>query len=431
MLDITNHPCFNDKSRHKFARVHLPVAPKCNIQCNFCDRRFDCFNESRPGVSSAILSPYQALAYLDKVCAARKDISVAGIAGPGDPFANPGETMETLRLVRKAYPKLLLCVATNGLNLLPYVDELAELKVSHVSITINAVDPAIGQKIYAWVRDGVNIYRGIEAAEVLLLRQMSALSGIKKLGITVKVNSIIIPGVNDFHIADLAKKISAAGADIINAIPLYRVQGTAFENVVSPSPELVSECRRQAAVFIPTMNHCARCRSDAVGLLGENFDVEAASLLQSCAALPLLPQEGRPYVACASREGALINLHLGHAEKFHIFCQDADAYKLIDIRNAPGRGSGANRWQELAGVLKDCRAVIAESAGAAPREALAKYGLRVVTMTGLVAEGLDAIYNKTNVSGLIGPGSCSCGKCVEKTSQSPGCGCSGSGGGCG
>ena len=70
-----------------------------------------------------------------------------GIAGPGDPFANPDETLETLRRVRAKYPEILLCVATNGLNLPPYLDELAKLKVSHVSITVNAVDPQIGAKI--------------------------------------------------------------------------------------------------------------------------------------------------------------------------------------------------------------------------------------------------------------------------------------------
>jgi len=26
------HPCFNEEAKHVKARVHLPVAPKCNIQ---------------------------------------------------------------------------------------------------------------------------------------------------------------------------------------------------------------------------------------------------------------------------------------------------------------------------------------------------------------------------------------------------------------
>ncbi len=51
------HPCFNEEAKHTSARVHLPVAPKCNIQCNYCNRKFDCVNESRPGVTSSVLAP--------------------------------------------------------------------------------------------------------------------------------------------------------------------------------------------------------------------------------------------------------------------------------------------------------------------------------------------------------------------------------------
>ncbi len=164
MINIDIHPCFNAKVKGQFGRVHLPVAPKCNILCNYCNRKFDCVNESRPGVTSAVLAPTQAITYLERVLEAEPRITVAGIAGPGDPFANPQETMETLRLIRQRFPELLLCLASNGLGLAPYLDELAELQVSHVTITVNTVDPEIGAKIYSWVRDGKKIYRGLEAA---------------------------------------------------------------------------------------------------------------------------------------------------------------------------------------------------------------------------------------------------------------------------
>ena len=153
-IDFDNHPCFSKEAHKKYGRIHLPVAPRCNIQCNFCNRKYDCINESRPGVTSNVLTPGQAVAYLENVVARRPEISVVGIAGPGDPFANPEETMETLRLVRRKFPKLMLCVATNGMGILPYIDELAELQTSHVTITMTSITPEIGAKVYAWVRDG-------------------------------------------------------------------------------------------------------------------------------------------------------------------------------------------------------------------------------------------------------------------------------------
>jgi nitrogen fixation protein NifB len=127
---LATHPCFNQEARHTHARIHLPVAPRCNMQCNYCNRKYSCVNESRPGVTCAILTPRQALEYLRRYTEKLKNLSVVGIAGPGDPFACPSETLETLRLVKAEFPHLLLCVASNGLNLLPYVDDLAALGLS-------------------------------------------------------------------------------------------------------------------------------------------------------------------------------------------------------------------------------------------------------------------------------------------------------------
>ena len=57
---LQGHPCFGG-DRHKYGRLHLPVAPACNIQCAFCVRKHDCVAESRPGVTSRVLTPRQAL----------------------------------------------------------------------------------------------------------------------------------------------------------------------------------------------------------------------------------------------------------------------------------------------------------------------------------------------------------------------------------
>ncbi|MGD8241859.1 MAG: radical SAM protein, partial [Desulfobacterales bacterium] len=177
-MNLDNHPCFNPDACKSYGRVHLPVAPRCNIQCKFCNRQFDCVNETRPGVTSAVLSPAQAMVYLEEVFARKGNIAVVGIAGPGDPFANPQETVETLTRVRARFPEVILCVATNGLNLNPYLDDLERLRVSHVTLTVNAVDPAIGAKIYSWMRVGKKVVRAEEGAALLLARQLEAIEGL-------------------------------------------------------------------------------------------------------------------------------------------------------------------------------------------------------------------------------------------------------------
>ena len=148
---------------------------------------------------------------------------MVGIAGPGDPLCEPERTIETLRAVHSAFPGLLLCLSTNGLNVSDYVDDLADAGVTHVTVTVNAVDPGIGQQIYSWVRMKNVVYRGIEAARILLARQREAITRLKARDFIVKINSVIIPGVNDRHIEAIAEEVVNLGADVMNCIPMIPV----------------------------------------------------------------------------------------------------------------------------------------------------------------------------------------------------------------
>jgi nitrogen fixation protein NifB len=395
-INLDNHPCFNKNVCHKVGRVHLPVAPLCNIQCNYCNRKYDCVNESRPGVTSTILSPGQALAYLEGVFDLRNDITVVGIAGPGDPMANVNETLETLRLVRTKYPNIILCLSTNGLGLTEeIVAELARLKVSHVTVTINAVDPEIAGKVYSWARFNKHIYRGTEAGKLMIERQTAAVRMIKAHGMICKVNSIVIPGVNDRHLPVLAKTLASMNVDLMNCIPLLPVAGTAFENLVEPDSKMRFRVRMECGEHVNQMTHCARCRADAIGKLGEAMPEELQALLIKSAALPLIPQQDRPFVAVASREGLLVNQHLGEATEFLIFGQDAEnkgGYVEIARRAAPPTGGRENRWESLAEILRDCRTLLVMVAGPSPREVLTQRGIAVVEMEGLIETGLDHVY---------------------------------------
>jgi len=111
--DRSKHPCFNKETSGSCGRVHLPVAPGCNIQCNYCNRKYDCVNESRPGVTSAILPPDRAVEYLDEVLKKEPRITVVGIAGPGDPMAEAKRTIETIERINAKYPNMLYCLSSN------------------------------------------------------------------------------------------------------------------------------------------------------------------------------------------------------------------------------------------------------------------------------------------------------------------------------
>ncbi|MHC4553084.1 MAG: radical SAM protein [Planctomycetota bacterium] len=397
-LDFKKHPCFNADVKGKFGRIHLPVAPKCNIQCNFCNRKFDCVNESRPGVSSQILAPKQALGYLKEMKEADDRLTVMGIAGPGDPFANPEETMETLRLVRKEYPEMLLCVATNGLGAAPYIAELAELKVSHLTVTVNAIDPEIGQHVYAWVRDSKKILRGLGAAELLLKRQLEVIRLCKEHGIVVKINSILIPGVNDEHIVDVAKYMSELGVDLFNCMGMCRAEGAAFDHIPEADPSIVCAMRTEAEQYLPQMKHCQRCRADAVGCLSDSLPMKAIESMSKFSNGPLDPTDERPYVAAATMEGFLVNVHLGQARQFNIYSYDkTGGARVVDTRIAPEPGGGDQRWEKLAETLKDCRTLLVASAGPMPTKILQDHGTKVVLTESLIEQAVIDIYNNKPV----------------------------------
>lgn len=392
-IDFNRHPCFNAKVKGQYGRVHLPVAPKCNIKCNYCNRKYDCVNESRPGVTSTVLTPNQALYYMDKVLEKEPRISVAGIAGPGDPFANAEETLETMRLIRKKYPDTILCLASNGMNLAPHVAELAEIGVSHVTVTVNAVDPAIGANIYSWVRDAKVVYHGLQAAELLLARQLHAIAELKKHNITVKINTIVIPGINDHHIIDVARKMKELDVDLLNCMAMFPNVDTVFENIPEPSKKDMSAIRSEAEQYLPQMRHCTRCRADAVGLLDDDKTDEMRGCLSACASLPKHAEVAKPYVAVATMEGVLVNQHLGQANSFQIWGEDGTSgYKLVEVRPAPGNGGGQNRWLHLARMLKDCRAILVNDLGESPKKLLKKNGIQPVLMAGFIEKGLEAVY---------------------------------------
>lgn len=416
---MQKHPCFNPEAKGKYGRIHLPVAPKCNIKCNFCDRKYDCVNESRPGVTSTILTPAQALIYMGRVLEREPRITVAGIAGPGDPFANGAETMATLQGIHQRYPDIMLCVSSNGMEIYPYIDALAELNVSHITITVCAVDPEIGKKIYSWIGDGNVIYRGRQAAEIILARQLAAIAKLKEKNITVKVNCIVIPTVNDHHVEQVAMRMKELGVDLFNCMAMFPNVNTPFGDIIQPAKGTMEVLRRSAEQYLPQMRHCTRCRADAVGLLDEDRTEEFRSCLSASSIAKALPREQRPYIAVASREGVLINLHLGEAEKFFIWERTGQGFSCVEEREAPRQGGGVARWHRLAGILGDCRVVLSSGAKQTPCEILGKSGVRSIQAAGLITEGLEAVFkNKT-------PGTLK-GRKVHSAAGS----CGGDGGGC-
>lgn len=273
MIDIKNmnlkHPCFNREASHTNARIHLPVAKRCNISCNYCNRKYDCLNESRPGVTSEIISPQEALKRYLYYKEQLGNLSVVGIAGPGDPLADWELSSETIRLIRQEDPDVLLCMSTNGLKLPALAPSIIEHGVSHLTVTVNTLSPETGAKIYRYVNYQGRKYTGTKGASLLLEKQLEGIHFMTRKGMIVKINIVMIPGINDFEIPDVVGKMKDLGVYITNIMPLIPVKETVFENLPATNIQDLLSMRLKCQTQMRQMFHCQQCRADAVGLLQE------------------------------------------------------------------------------------------------------------------------------------------------------------------
>ena len=271
----TEHPCFGG-DHSKAGRIHLPVAPGCNIKCGFCERKFDCANESRPGVTSKVLTSEQGV---ERVRLVKRHmemkggaaLKVVGIAGPGDPLANPN-TFETFRLVREAFPEMTLCLSTNGLLLEEKLPEILAADTHSLTVTINALTPETGAKVYEWINYQGQRFTGERAAGFLISKQFAGLKAAAAAGLMIKINHVYIPGVNDHETLDLAIKVRELGAEMMNIIPVISVGK--FVHVEMPSDATMEMVRNQAELILSQARHCKQCRADAAGVVGQDIDLE-------------------------------------------------------------------------------------------------------------------------------------------------------------
>ncbi len=422
---VQNHPCYSEEAHHYFARMHVAVAPACNIQCHYCNRKYDCSNESRPGVVSELLTPDQAVKKTKAVAANIPQMTVLGIAGPGDPLANPERTFETFRQLSEQAPDIKLCVSTNGLSLPESVDELAKHNIDHVTITINTVDPEIGAKIYPWIYWNNRRIRGVKAAKILIEQQQKGLEMLVERGILVKVNSVMIPGVNDEHLKEVSRIVKSKGAFLHNVMPLISEpeHGTFYGAMGQrgPSPEELQDLQDACAGDMNMMRHCRQCRADAVGLLGEDrgeeftldkietmdIDYEKAMKMRAAvhagieeelaekqakkarlatASVPKVKSsvEYRPVLMAIATSGqGVINQHFGHATEFLIYEASSKGVRFISHRKVDqyciGNDSCGDKESALSGSIRalvGCEVVLCSKIGFEPWGMLEEAGIQ-------------------------------------------------------
>ncbi|EIW18657.1 MULTISPECIES: nitrogenase cofactor biosynthesis protein NifB [Pelosinus] len=398
-MEESKHPCYNADAHHKYARMHLPVAPQCNISCNYCNRKFDCVNESRPGVTSEVLTPELASQKFSWVKENIENLSVVGIAGPGDALANWDVTKKSIELIQAKGEDIIFCLSTNGLMLPHYAAELVEMGIKHITVTVNCLDPNIGARLYKVVNYEDKSYTGVAGAELMIQNQLKGIAYLVEHGVLVKINIVMVKGINDHHIPEVVKKMKELGVFITNIMPLIPAPGSAFEKFPQTSMKEINEMRDLCQLEMQQMRHCKQCRADAVGLLGNDRSNEFR-MTKPEPEKSVLPakQIGKEYrIAVTSKHGKLVDQHFGHATEFLIYQINDESFTLVERRKVEQYCSGVSecdsdlqegRKSAAIQAIEDCDAVLTMRIGYHGQQRLLEHGIVSVEYCYTVEEGL-------------------------------------------
>ncbi len=232
-----------------FDEINLPVAPSCNMMCNFCNRCSDCvLNGNNPEYFSKVLTPRlavnKAIASIEK----NKRAGIFKISGPGEPLSNV-QTFEVLRRLSVSLPDYVYSVCTNGILLEDKAEELAELNVKKVEVAVNAVFTRTITKLYSRIVKNNNVVASPEVMTAVMLQgQFNGIRACIERGMLVSVNTTYFPGINDNDILVIASKCEELGVKNMYLIA-HKPEGK-LKNLQKPVIQDLIALRNQVSKYI-------------------------------------------------------------------------------------------------------------------------------------------------------------------------------------
>jgi nitrogen fixation protein NifB len=391
--NICRHPCFNNYDYHN-AIIHLPVAAECNLSCNYGMHKSCCSGTLNRDAAGTLLTPYEAIERYKEARKKIPNLTVAAIAGPGEPLANFEEVKETLRLLRQSYPETNLCLSTNGLMLPVYATHLISLGVNYITVNLNAINPDTGAKLYNYITYLGHKYTGVEGANILLQNQIAGISYLASRGISVRLNIAVIKGINDQELKDIAYMAKETGCKMINIIQhIPNKDGIVLETETFEKEEL-NELRRECEKIIPLSYYCKTCSAATVETLNTRLSFDFKEYADYFDARLNKPPSLSCRIAVCSKNGRLIDEHFGHAAKFYIYDYKDEVITFVETRPIEQYSHGtkeekaAGKVYKLIRAIEDCNCVVALRIGVCPSNALKEKSIDIYTTYNLIEDGI-------------------------------------------
>ncbi len=259
------HPCWASDREGLWERIHVPVAAGCNVQCGFCENAIGGCNTLQPAYSTRVISVAKAVEIIERELRSRPNLRIVAVSGPGEPLLN-GRALEVFEQIRRTRDDIEFCLSTNGTLLSECSKRLANLGTTTITVSISASIPETAARIYDWAVLGGKRLKDLEMARAIIERQFRGIDAAVDEGMLIKVNTVLIPGINDKDISILAESLSDHDVSLQNIIPLVPLGRMKTRR--APTHKEIEAARLQASEWLPQFSHCKLCRSDVVGIPG-------------------------------------------------------------------------------------------------------------------------------------------------------------------
>ncbi len=177
-----------DRYGRPLLNVRFVVTLRCNFRCFFCH------SEGLVARKAPEMEPWEYEIVAE--AAGRLGVKSFKVTG-GEPLIR-NDILDVIGALRRGHPRASISVTTNAYLLAEYAQGLSELGVDHVNVSLHSLN----RERFRFITgvDGLeNVLRGLEAA--------------RQHGLRVKINSVVLRGVNVdelWELVELASKLDAS-----------------------------------------------------------------------------------------------------------------------------------------------------------------------------------------------------------------------------
>lgn len=185
-----------DSLKRPLRDLRISVTDRCNFRCSYCMPR-DVFDGDWPFLPKDMMLSYEEMVDVAKA-AVELGVSKIRLTG-GEPLLRK-DIASLVQMLRQAIPDVELAMTTNGSLLSRHAASLTAAGLDRITVSLDALDPDLFQRLSDSTTNVDDVLTGIEAALA---------AGLTPL----KLNCVVRRGLNEDQIIEIVERFK--GRDIV------------------------------------------------------------------------------------------------------------------------------------------------------------------------------------------------------------------------